>query len=144
MIPILPRIFCSSSPPFQAIRNRFKRTNYNCYHYCKFFRLSGKVFVVFLFWGCHSTIKRKQYIFPHKCLLMVFHWSLSYNKFPQVSFQYSSWSQQCCSLDGFQTSSDFQLFQPHFQAFRGHYKRIDYKYHYHTYVSQLALFSGHV
>ena len=32
----------------------------------------------------------------------------------QDSSEYSGWSQQCCSLDGFDLSSDFRLFQPPF------------------------------
>ena len=62
---------------------------------------------------------------------MVFHWRLSDSKSPEVflletkweqislslkgSSQHSEQSQQCCSLDGLDSFSDFQLLQSHFQ-----------------------------
>ena len=56
----------------------------------------------------------------------------------QDSSQYSSWSQQCCDLDGFDSSSDFQLHQPFFQAFADCFKSLNYNwYHCHAQVPHL-------
>ena len=41
----------------------------------------------------------------------------------QDSSQYSDRPQQCCSLDGFASSSNFQLFQFPFYVFRERFKR---------------------
>ena len=55
--------------------------------------------------------------FPYQPQLMVFHWILSDNKSlrPQDSPQYSGWSKQCCSLDGFRLSSYFQALDSEWQ-----------------------------
>ena len=56
--------------------------------------------------------------FSHQLCLMVFQWSLR-NKVSsglQDSSQYSGRSQQCCSMNGLDSFSDFQLFQPSFSS----------------------------
>ena len=82
--------------------------------------------------------------FSHQHLPMVCHWSLSDSKSSQVSkvFQYSSRSQQCCSLDGADPSSDFQLFQSPFQVFEDCSKRANYNWYpppiFHNLLRSLA------
>ena len=49
---------------------------------------------------------------------MVFHWSLSVSKSPQISSQYFGRSKQWCCLDGLYTSSNFHLFRPLSKPFR--------------------------
>ena len=44
--------------------------------------------------------------------------------------QYSSWSQQCCSLNDLDWSSDFQLFQSPFRAFGDSSKCANYNWYY--------------
>ena len=57
-----------------------------------------------------------------------------YNNF--VCPQYSGWSQQCCSLDSLNSSSDFQILQSFFQACEDRSKCTNYNwYHYHHHVS---------
>ena len=57
-----------------------------------------------------------QWVFSHQHWLVIFHWSLSDSKCPQVSSglqdssQYSGWLQQCCSLDTLDSSSKFKIF----------------------------------
>ena len=79
-------------------------------------------------------------------LLWFFHTSVSWWSFTRVqviaSFrypsQYFSRSQQCCSLDGHNLSSDFQLFQSPFQIFWVRYKHSNYNwYHRHCHVPHL-------
>ena len=51
---------------------------------------------------------------------MAFHWSREWQQISlshQDSSQYSGWSQYCCSFDGLDSSSDFQLLQFFYQAF---------------------------
>ena len=63
---------------------------------------------------------------------------------PQVSkdsSQYSGWPQQCYSLDGFSTSSDFQFFQSPYQSFGDCSKPTNYNWYYrHPYVPQFFSF----
>ena len=63
---------------------------------------------------------------------MDFYRSLSDSKSPQVSkdsTQYSGWSLECCSLDGLDLSSDFQLFDFLFQAFEDRSKLAYYNWY---------------
>ena len=54
-----------------------------------------------------------------------------------ASSQYSSPSQYCCGLDGLDLSSNFRLFQSHFQAFRERSMWANYNCHHrHFHVSE--------
>ena len=44
----------------------------------------------------------------------------------QDSSQYSVWSQQCCSLDGVHSSSNFQVLQPLYQSYGDYTKFTSY------------------
>ena len=80
--------------------------------------------------------------------LQVFHTSVSWWSFTRIwvssglqdSSQYSGQSQQCCSLNCLDSSSDFQLFQFPFQSFGDSSKHTKYNwYHHHPPVPQFLL-----
>ena len=71
--------------------------------------------------------------FSHQYCSKIFHWSLSYSKSPESQEDPSrnvGRSKKCSNLNGFCSSSNFQLFQPLPQVFADRFKHTYYnKYH---------------
>ena len=63
----------------------------------------------------------------------------------QDSFQYSNWSQQCCSLNGLYTSSYFHILLSLYQSFSDYTKSTNYNwYHHHFHVPRFFQFPSKV
>ena len=58
------------------------------------------------------------------------------------SSQYSVWSQQCSSLDGLKSSSDFLFFHLPFHAFGHHSKCTNYNWYHLSLLHSAAFFSS--
>ena len=83
--------------------------------------------------------------FSHQHRLMVFHWSLSDSKFPQVSRTLLSILTNLNSLDGLHSCSYFQFFQFLYQSFGDSTKRTDYNWcHHHFHVPQFFQFPSKI
>ena len=97
-----------------------------------FYRL--KLLLFHFLWVCPASI-----------LLMTFYSSLSDGKCPQQVCQnfsqYSSWSWQCWSLNGFGSSTDFHFLKPFLQDPGDHYAGTNYNWYYlDSYVPQFFQF----
>ena len=69
----------------------------------------------------------------------------SFSSGQQDSSKYSSRSQQCCSLDGLDSTSDFQFLQSLLQTLKDYSECTDYNWYYlHLHVPQLFKFFGKI
>ena len=85
-------------------------------------------------------------VFPTSVNWWFSHFILSAVRWQQVSSslqnssQYSGWSQQCCSLDGLNSSSDFQLFQSLYRTLGDRCKRTKKNYYYcYNYLKEIGI-----
>ena len=71
-------------------------------------------------------------------------WDLVFSHFQDYS-QYSSWSYQCCSLDGIDSATDFQFLQFYQLVLWKHSKSTNYNcYNFNRHITQLFHFSDKV
>ena len=106
----------------------------------------------YMFHGTSTALKIKTIVYGIMALsssLRVFNISVSWGASNWVLVQQVFSGLKDCSqsfsLNGFDSSSDFQLFHYGSQSFKDHSKRTSYNwYHHHPYVSRLSFSSGKV